>query len=223
MNHLRGEIPTDLNEAWHVIRTTAGQEHKVSLLLRDQGMPTFCPMQSLISLVRGKLREQYRALFLTYVFGYWQADDAHQWHVIMNTPGVIEILGGSEPTPVAPGVVESWIKRADDKDIIKDLVKSLADLRRGYRLDDEVRITRGGHNVLTGVAVWIDDTRQQVGVKVSMLGRTFVIVRCTTDCELAALAPALLLRRRVHLRGGRRGHRARVKAFAQHLRKTLPP
>jgi transcription antitermination factor NusG len=216
--------PLSMNESWHVIHTIAHRERAAALLLCEQGIDTFCPMQVLNTLVRGQTQESIHALFLGYLFAYWDSNNAYQWYTIMNTSGVINILGGGTPTRIEPGVVEDWIARAGDQDVIEDLVQSIADIKRGYKLHDEVRISRGAYDMLLGTVVWIDDTKQQVGVKVSIFGRTLVIVRRTTDCVLHALAPlsSSTLRRRGHLRGGRRGHRARVKAFSTYLDKNSP-
>jgi transcription antitermination factor NusG len=213
-----------MNESWHVVRAIAGRERAVALLLDEQGIKTFCPMQLLPSLVRGQAQTRYHALFLGYVFAYWETDNAHQWYTVMNASGVIDILGGGTPMRVAPGVVEDWIARAGDQDVIEDLSKSIADMKRGYKLGDEVRITQGVYDVLSGTVVWIDDAKNKVGVKVSIFGRTVVILRRTTDCTLHALAPVstTTLSRRGYMRGGKRGHRARVKAFADHIHKNPP-
>jgi transcription antitermination factor NusG len=211
-----------MNELWHVIRTTAHREHAVALSLSEQGIRSFCPMQILTTVTRGQFHEQYAALFLTYVFAYFTSDDPYRWHEIMNTSGVIEILGGGEPTPVEPGIVESWIARANDKDIIEDLAKTIADLRRGYKVGDEVRLLRGMYTATTGTVAWIDDATDKVGVKISMLGRFGMIIRGTTELELVAHAPEPFLSRRGHRRSGRRGHRARVEAYAKYWNKHLP-
>jgi len=211
-----------MTKSWHIVRVTAGREYAVALSLVGHGIETFCPMQILGSVVRGQFREDYRALFTTYLFARWQTDDPHQWHLIMDTSGVIEILGGSDPKIIKPGVVEDWIERADQRGVIEDLAQTLADLRRGYKLYDEVRLTRGLYNAITGIVVWIDDTTQRVGVKISMLGRIGVIVRKTTECELLVPAPGTTLSRQGHKGGGRRGRRARAEAYAQYWRKILP-
>lgn len=204
-----------------MVKTTAHREQAVARFLVSQGIRTFCPMQILTTVLRGQSQEQYRALFLTYVFAQFVSDDPYVWHTIMNTTDVIEILGGGTPMPVEPGIVEDWMARADDEGLIPDLAKTLADLRRGFKLDDEVRLSRGPYNAITGTVVWINDATQKVGVKISMLGRIGVIIRKTTECELFASAPGLVLSRRGHRRSGRRGHRARAEAYAKYWRKTL--
>jgi transcription antitermination factor NusG len=205
--------------AWHVIRTTSNQERQVSKDLQDQNIPAFCPMTTVSVVRRGKSTESYQALFRNYAFGNWESDDPHQWHAVNKTSGVVNIIGGEKPVPVVPGEIESWQRRAQERDIIGDLTETVADLRRGYRIGSEVRLQRGQMDAMTGIVVWVDDVAQTVGIRLDLLGRQPIVVRRQRDVESTAKPIPLNHKRRT--RGGKRGTKVRQRAFANHVASLL--
>lgn len=202
--------------AWHVIRTASNQERSVSRQLNDQNLQAFCPMTTVPVVRRGRIREEYQALFRNYTFANWDATDASLWHKVRKTDHVINIIGGETPAPVEAGVVESWQRRARDHDIIEDLTSTVADLKRGYRVGSLVRLQRGREDAMQGIVVWVDDKLQTVGVRLDLLGRNPIVVRRQRDVE-----PVSLPTKRRRNRGGKRGNRVRQQAFHNHVASLL--
>jgi transcription antitermination factor NusG len=163
--------------AWHVIRTASNQERAVAKELKEQNLVSFCPMTTVTSVKRGKLSEGYQALFRNYAFGEWDSDDPHEWHKVKSTTNVVNIIGGERPVPIEDGVIESWQRRANDRDIVTDLTDIVADLRRGYRIGSEVRLQRGQEDAMRGMVAWVDDPRQMVGIRLDLLGRQPIVFR----------------------------------------------
>jgi transcriptional antiterminator RfaH len=202
--------------SWHVVRTSSSQEQDVSRQLKDQGITAFCPMVTVNIVRRGKIKEQCQALFRNYAFGEWETDDPHQWHKVADTSHVVNIIGNERPIPVAPGVIESWQRRAKDRDVIVDIASVVADLKRGFKVGSEVRLQRGRMDALTGQVVWVDDNRQTVGIRLELLGRQPVVVRNQKDVESAS-TPLPPNNKKPRSRGGKRGTKARQRAFANHV------
>jgi transcription antitermination factor NusG len=206
--------------AWHVIRTASNQERAVAKELKEQNLVSFCPMTTVTSVKRGKLSEGYQALFRNYAFGEWDSDDPHEWHKVKSTTNVVNIIGGERPVPIEDGVIESWQRRANDRDIVTDLTDIVADLRRGYRIGSEVRLQRGQEDAMRGMVAWVDDPRQMVGIRLDLLGRQPIVVRRQHEVESTSTPlPAHNPKRRK--RGGRRGTKVRQRAFANHVASLL--
>ena len=203
--------------AWHVIRTSSNQERAVSTDLKDQDITAFCPMTTVNVVRRGKSHENYQALFRSYTFGNWESEDPHLWHDVNNTDGVVGIIGGETPVPLASGEIESWQRRAQDRDIIGDLTETVADLRRGYRIGSHVRLQRGQLDAMQGIVVWVDDPSQTVGVRLDLLGRQPVVVRRQRDVESTSTQVPPARRRR----GGKRGTKVRQREWQRHVASLL--
>jgi transcription antitermination factor NusG len=202
---------------WHVVIVRSGSECDIAADLNRSDIETFCPLQPLTIVRFGQILHSYKAIFAGYVFARWQSESADQWHLIRHHQNVLGILGGEFPMPIPEGVVESWQARADDDGIIVDMLECLADLRRGFKVGDRLRISHGSYQAIEGVCVWVDDKTQKVGLKIALLGRECVLIRRYRDVE-SPFAPVAKPPRR---RGGRRGNAVRKAAFQRYISASL--
>jgi len=199
---------------WQVIRAVTGKEQQVATALSEIGIATFCPMLLFVIHQRGRLHKKVKALFQNYLFAKWEPSNPHRWHEIMDTQHVLGIIGHDEPQAVDPEIIESWIARTGTGDILADpdLLKTMQDLQRGYRVGDYVRCEGAylGHNLLV---VSIDEETQTVKLQIGLLGRTFVIERLIKECELAGDPPLLDAPATQNRGGARRSRRGGRQAF----------
>jgi transcription antitermination factor NusG len=205
---------------WHVLVVRSGFERQISDYLNRSGIETFCPLQEITKIRFGHIIEDYKAIFIGYLFVRWYTYNPEQWHFIKDINGVIEIIGGEIPKQIPHGIIEQWQSRLDDNNVLLDMVQTLADMKRGFKVGDEIRMNKGTYHSLTGICVWADDKNQRVGVKICLLGRDCVLVRRVRDCETVS-APVLRNRTEQARRGGRRGHRARKRAFVAYVERSL--
>jgi len=215
-----GEEPIVPGQSWHVIRTVSNREHSVAKHLQNEGLTAFCPMVTVTSIRRGRRVERRQALFRNYAFGYWSGENARQWHAVNDTRHVLGIIGGEHPSPVAHGIIEGWQDCAGDGATDAQISVTVADIRRGYKVGGQVRLQRGRDDAMVGIVVWVDDRQQRVGIRVELLGRQPIVVRNQRDVEAVdAPLPNEGVRRR--RRGGKRGTKARQRAFVNYVASAL--
>lgn len=210
---------TAATDHWHVLRTKSNREDAVAAALRKSDIPAFSPQVLVTQIRHGRRIERKQALFRNYAFAQWRGDDAQAWHRANKTRDVYSTIGGEFPVEVLPDDIEKWRDLAPDTE--SEVEKTLADLRRGYKIGSEVRLQKGRDDAMVGVVVWVNDPDQKVGIRVEILGRQPVVVRRQSEVERAdAPLPAQgeVRRRR---RGGKRGTRARKQAFANYLVSAL--
>lgn len=149
---------------WFVLRCQTGSEAAIAQrLTSDLAVPAFSPQRIESHVLRGTRRESVRPLWTSYVLASWPRDDAHTWNDVAgrdglgNLIGVFAIIGGGSPTEVPQAEVQGWIDRADASGVIIDLKEKLADMKRGYRRGDQVRIIGGAFDGATGTCQWVDE------------------------------------------------------------------
>jgi transcription antitermination factor NusG len=200
---------------WHVLRTRSDREHSVATALQNSDIPAFSPQIVVTQIRHGRRIERRQALFRNYAFAQWDGEDAQAWHRVNDTKDVYSTIGGGNPVEVEPDDIEKWRNLAPDTESAVE--KTLADLRRGYKIGSKVRLQKGRDDAMVGFVVWFDDRAQKVGIRVDILGRQPVVVRRQNEIESAdaPLPPKGEVSRR--RRGGKRGTRARKQAFANYL------
>ena len=104
-----------------------------------------------------------RPLFPRYLFVRIDLD-AEQWRSVLGTVGVISLVGGDPPAPVADTVIEAIKARCDAQGLVR------IDPGLGLSEGQGVRIAEGPLADLEGVFLEIDD-QSRVAILLSLMGR----------------------------------------------------
>lgn len=118
---------------WYVVQTKSYQESTAVIELRNQGFQIFYPtyLQQSINKNSGKVTEQIRPLFPSYLFVEFDPKVHPRWKSINGTRGVVGLVGYTEEylSPVAAGCVEEIIARIDQagrvplEDVISEIIQ----------------------------------------------------------------------------------------------------
>ena len=148
---------------WFVVQTRPNAESRAAQHLENQGFEVWLP--EFLKKRRHARRTDMvrRPLFPRYLFVRIDLD-AEQWRSILGTVGVIAMVGGEPPTPVADAIVEALVQRCDADGLVA------IDPALGLKEGQPVRITEGPLADLEGIFLDIDD-QARVAILLSLMGR----------------------------------------------------
>ncbi len=149
---------------WYVVATRPQAEARAAQHLANQGFEVWLP--EFLKRRRHARRTDTvrRPLFPRYLFVRIDLD-AEQWRSVLGTVGVIGMVGGDPPTPVADAVIDALRKRCDEEGLVA------IDPALGLKEGQAVRITEGPLADLEGIFLDIDD-QARIAILLSLMGRT---------------------------------------------------
>lgn len=156
-----GEFLLTGTERWYVARTLPRQEARAEFHLRQQGIRAFLPRATKTVRHARKLRTVNAPFFPGYIFAVLDVR-RDRWRAVNGTFGVASlIMGGEQPLPVPPNVVEHLLDYTDQSGI----VRFDRDLREGQ----SVRVTTGP---FTGALGYLErlDPKGRVRVLLDIMG-----------------------------------------------------
>lgn len=122
-------------ERWFVARTRSHRENSASFNLKSLGFRSFLPRFWRTTRHGNKLNNVFAPLFPSYIFVILNVS-RDRWRTVNSTAGVASlVMGGDQPMPVPPGVVEALIARNKNC--------GTSGLDRDLRVGDRVRILSG--------------------------------------------------------------------------------
>ncbi len=165
-NKLEG-LRGDGTPQWYVVHTYSGHEDKVkanieklveSSDLQDQVLQVVVPTEDKAEPKNGKMVIKKRKVFPGYVIVKMIVTNA-SWYLVRNTQGVTGFVGhGADPVPLT---VEE-VRRMGIEKVSIDL-----DLHVG----DNIRVINGPFENFMGVVEDVNEEKETVKAKVSMMGR----------------------------------------------------
>ena len=165
-NKLEG-LRGDGTPRWYVVHTYSGHEDKVkanieklveSSDLQDQVLQVVVPTEDKAEPKNGKMVIKKRKVFPGYVIVKMIVTNA-SWYLVRNTQGVTGFVGhGADPVPLT---VEE-VRRMGIEKVSLDL-----DLHVG----DNIRVINGPFENFMGVVEDVNEEKETVKAKVSMMGR----------------------------------------------------
>lgn len=148
---------------WYVAHTKPSAEARAREHLMNQGFEAWLP-EYLKTRRHARRSEQVRRpLFPRYLFVRLDLD-AERWRAVLGTVGILHLVGGDPPTPVAEAVVAALWARTDADGLVP--VSPALDLHPG----DAVRIAEGPLADLEGIFLDIED-RDRVAILLRLMGR----------------------------------------------------
>ncbi|MDX2110916.1 MAG: transcription termination/antitermination protein NusG [Verrucomicrobiota bacterium] len=164
---------------WFVVQTLSNKEGGVKRYLdryiASEEMDDFLfevlmPEELVTEVKGGKKTQKKRKLYPGYVFLHMRLYDEEgkllqkPWYYVNGADGVIGFIGGQRPHPLKDSEIKEILSRvaeAEGKEVPKV----------AYDVGDEVRITDGPFQSLTGRIDTIDPDRGKLKVSVSIFGR----------------------------------------------------
>ncbi len=148
---------------WYVVHTRPRAEARAVSHLANQGFEAWLPEFRKTRRHARRTETVRRPLFPRYLFVRLDLDD-EPWRSVYGTVGVVSMVGGDPPAPVADAIVETIRARRGDDGLVR------IDPALGFARGRRVRIAEGALADLEGVFLDIDD-RARVGVLLTLLGR----------------------------------------------------
>lgn len=153
---------------WHVVRTHATYERDMSVrlmgVLPDDDV--FCPSVRDSYTVRGRTVNRILGAYPGYTFARWETLDGDVWHKVDKIHRrVTKIMGGENPWPVLPGIVEGWQARADADWVVEGIVPPTPRRKLGFAPGDHVRLTYGAFEDIPAFCDWIDSLGAHLQIK----------------------------------------------------------
>jgi transcription antitermination factor NusG len=163
-------------ERWFVARVLPHQENRAQFNLHRLGFRSFLPrLRRTVRHARRSL-ETLQPLFPGYIFVIIDLSK-DRWRSVNGTFGVASlIMGGEQPRPVPPGVVEALIVSYESCGAVR--------LDDGLEIGQKVRILSGPFAETLCRLAHLDD-RGRVRVLLEIMG-----MEVTTQLERSAIAPA---------------------------------
>ncbi|OGP65963.1 MAG: hypothetical protein A2170_05050 [Deltaproteobacteria bacterium RBG_13_53_10] len=147
--------------SWYVIKTKAGNEHRVEANLSNQEIETFLPLFGSYQYHRGKMLQRIRPLFPNYLFA--RLDLSVHYYKVKWTRGVGKILGtGDGPVPISEKVILTIRDR-----IGKD---NLVQLEEEFEKGDRIQVTSGPFKELMGVFQKKMSVKGRVRILLNLVG-----------------------------------------------------
>jgi transcription antitermination factor NusG len=163
-------------ERWFVARVLAHQENRAQFNLHRLGFRNFLPRLRRTVRHARKLRDTLSPLFPGYIFIVIDLSK-HRWRSINGTFGVASlIMGGEQPMPVPPGVVEALVASYANCGAIR--------LDDGLEIGQKVRILSGPFAETICRLAHLDD-RGRVRVLLEIMG-----MEVATQLDRSAIASA---------------------------------
>lgn len=145
---------------WSVVQAQPSSEHRAIRHLERQGFTCYAPREKVVRIVRGRKVHEARWLFPRYVFVWIE----HQWHAILSTFGVSNmIMNGEHPAFLPKGWVNA-MREQEHSDGLIHLKKSR--FKRGQGVQVVGGLLDGQRGIYQG-----QTSRQREIVLLDALGR----------------------------------------------------
>lgn len=157
---------------WYVVQVFSSQEKKVKKGLEEhlqhKGMTDFIteillPTENVSEVKKGQQQVVEKRLWPGYLLVKMQLND-ESWQYVKNTNGVIDFIGGGNPTPLTDGEVDQMLRDLEDK-------KQKITQKHKFEVGDRVKITDGVFVNFTGVVTEVFHDKGRLSVLVSIFGR----------------------------------------------------
>jgi transcription termination/antitermination protein NusG len=157
---------------WYVVQVFSSQEKKVKKGLEEhlqlKGMTDYItdiilPTENVSEVKKGQQQVVEKRLWPGYLLVKMQLND-ESWQYVKNTNGVIDFLGGGNPTPLKDSEVTEMLRDLEDK-------KQKITQKHKFEVGDRVKITDGVFINFTGVVTEVFHDKGRLSVMVSIFGR----------------------------------------------------
>lgn len=157
---------------WYVVQVVSGQEKKVKKALEENrdlsGMDglleeVLVPTENVAEIKGGQQKISEKKLWPGYILIKMHLTDDSQCYV-RNTNGVLNFLGGEQPSPLSQIEVDETLKNLEEK-------KKGVTLKHNIAPGDEVRIVEGVFANFTGKVIEVFQDKGRVSVEVAIFGR----------------------------------------------------
>lgn len=157
---------------WFVVQVFSSQEKKVKKALEEhlelKGMNDYIsqillPTENVSEVKKGQQHVLEKRLWPGYLLVQMQMND-DSWQYVKNTNGVIDFLGGGNPTPLTNSEVAEILKDLEDK-------KQKVTQKHKFEAGDRVKITDGVFVNFTGTVTDVFHEKGRLSVLVSIFGR----------------------------------------------------
>ena len=164
-----------MGKRWYVVHAFSGYEAKVKASLEERierfGMQEFfgeilVPTEEVVEMRGGQQRRSERKFFPGYVLVNMELTD-ETWHLVKDTPHVLDFIGGTEdkPAPITQKEADAILQRVQEG-AEKPRPKVL------FEPGEVVRVTDGPFNDFNGVVEEVDYDKSRLKVSVSIFGRS---------------------------------------------------
>ncbi len=157
---------------WYVIQVFSSQEKKVKQAIDDQKSPSgfgdmietvLLPTENVSEVKQGEQRIVEKKLWPGYLLVKMTLTD-ESWGFIKNVPGVLEFLGGEQPTALTDEEVEQILRDLERK-------KSTVTQKHKFEVGDNVKIIDGVFVNFMGTVTDVFQDKGRLSVLVSIFGR----------------------------------------------------
>lgn len=157
---------------WYVVQVMSSHEKKVKKTLEeflatkglsDDVSEILIPTENVSEVKRGQQKISEKRMWPGYLLVKMHLTD-ESWTFIKNTPGVIDFLGGENPTPLSEKEVQDIMQELKDRE--KGVVQ-----KHKVDVGDRVKITDGVFVNFTGVVTEVNHEKGRLSVMVSIFGR----------------------------------------------------
>ena len=157
---------------WFVVQVMSGSEKKVkktmeenfdSSGMRDVVQEVLIPVENVAEVKQGEQKIREKVLWPGYILVKMDLSE-ESWQFIKNTNGVIDFLGGGQPSPLTDKEVDA---------ILSELVTKKGEVVHKYNIQvgDVVKIVDGVFINFTGTVTEIFQDKGRLSVLVSIFGR----------------------------------------------------
>lgn len=158
---------------WYVVQVLSSQEKKVKKNLEEY-METhkvseyisqiLIPTENVSEVKRGQQKVTEKRMWPGYLLVKMDLSSEEAWAYVKDTQGVIDFLGGENPTPLTEAEVNDIMKELEDRQ--KGIVQ-----KHKVDVGDRVKITDGVFVNFTGVVTEVNHEKGRLSVIVSIFGR----------------------------------------------------
>ncbi|MFW5996380.1 MAG: transcription termination/antitermination protein NusG [Verrucomicrobiota bacterium] len=168
------------NAQWFVVQTLSGHENKVRDTIEkrrlveeldDKVVAVEVPTEKVSEVKRGQKTVKDRKSFPGYILVnmqlYTDTGDIDQqvWYFIKGIEGVINIIGGEKPTPLAASEVDKIFAQTEE-------FEETAKPKVSFEIGETVNIVEGAFENFEGVIESVDNDRGRLRLSVNIFGRS---------------------------------------------------
>lgn len=157
---------------WYVVQVMSSHEKKVKKALEeflqakglaDDIVEILIPTENVSEVKRGQQKISEKRMWPGYLLVKMNLHD-ESWAYVKDTPGVIDFLGGENPTPLSEKEVADIMKELEDRQ--KGIVQ-----KHKVDIGDRVKITDGVFVNFVGTVTEVNHEKGRLSVMVSIFGR----------------------------------------------------
>lgn len=159
-------------QKWYVVQVFSSQEKKAKKALEEhlelKGMTDYIseillPTENVSEVKKGQQQVLEKRLWPGYLLVKMMLND-ESWQYVKNTNGIIDFLGGGNPTPLSDAEVSEILRDLEDK-------KQKVTQKHKFEIGDRVKITDGVFVNFTGTVTEVFHDKGRLSVLVSIFGR----------------------------------------------------